>query len=326
MTRRSRSARGVFIRRRAGKGFIYRDEEGERVDAPEVLARIDALAIPPAWRHVRIAGSEQARIQATGIDAAGRKQYLYHHAWRARQDARKFDRALALARRLPAIRRAVTEDLRGRHGAREQALAVALRLVDRAGFRVGSRRYVQQNGSFGVTTLQRRHVSVDGAVVTFRFPGKSGMRWAVDLHDADLAAYFAERADGSRTSRAIGFEEGNGVQPISAEALNGYLRGRAGMGVSAKDLRTWRGTVVAAETLAREREKGSDADQAWRAAIGAAAEWLHNTSAVARGSYVDPRLLLAYHEGTKLAGRAGKVSDAELAKTLASSPRTGPGT
>lgn len=326
MTRRTRSARGVLIRRHAGKGFIYRDEEGRRVDAPEVLARIAALAIPPAWRHVRIAVSERARIQATGIDAAGRKQYLYHQAWRARQDARKFDRALVLARRLPAIRRAVTNDLRGRHGTKEQALAAALRLVDRAGFRVGSRRYARQNGSFGVTTLQRQHVALDGAVVAFRFPGKSGMRWEVELDDADLAAYFAGLATGSRTGRAIGFDGGNGFEPISADALNSYLRARAGMGVSAKDLRTWRGTMIAAEVLAREAGKGTDADEAWRVAVAAAAEWLHNTAAVARGSYVDPRLLLAYHEGTDLAKGGGKVSDADLAQTLGSTPRTGPGT
>lgn len=326
MTRHSRLIRGAILRRRAGSGFTYRDEDGGKVTDPEALARIDALAIPPAWRRVQIAGSPRSRVQAIGIDAAGRKQYLYHPLWRERQDARKFDRALELADRLPAIRRAVTQDLRGRRGPREQALAAALRLVDRAGFRVGSRTYARRHGSFGVTTLQRHHVTLDGDVVAFDFTGKSGMRWSLELDDPDLAAYLAARPNGSSRSRAIGFDDGSGPQGISASALNGYLRDMAGMGVSAKDLRTWRGTVVAAETLGREGANGSDADSAWRAAVSEAAEWLHNTSAVARGSYVDPRLLLAFHEGKDLTARGGAVSDARLAALLRDTPRSGPGT
>lgn len=321
-----RSARGAILRRRAGGGFTYRDEDGRRVNDPEALARIEALAIPPAWRHVRIAGSARERVQATGVDAAGRRQYLYAQRWRDRQDARKFDRALELAERLPAIRRAVTEDLRGRSGAREQALAAALRLVDRAGFRVGSRRYARRHGSFGVTTLQRRHVTLDGDLVAFDFPGKSGMRWCLELKDTDLAAYLAARPRGGARSRALGFEDEAGFHPLSASAVNVYLRQKAGISASAKDLRTWRGTVVAAEALVREGARGSDADSAWRAAVADAAEWLHNTSAVARGSYVDPRLLLAFHEGRDLTTRGGTMSDSCLADVLRSTPRSGPGT
>jgi DNA topoisomerase-1 len=313
----------MILRRRAGRGFTFRDAEGGKVTDSETLDRINALAIPPAWRHVQIAQSPKARVQATGFDDAGRKQYLYHSQWRERQDARKFDRALDLADRLPGIRRAVTQDLRGRRGPREQALAAALRLVDRAGFRVGSRRYARRNGSFGVTTLQRRHVTLDGDVVAFDFVGKSGMQWSLELVDPDLANYLASRPPASRRTRAIGYEDGAGTQSISASALNGYLRDKAGMAASAKDLRTWRGTVVAAEVLAREGAAGSDADSAWRAAVAEAAEWLHNTAAVARGSYVDPRLLLAFHEG-RLDG--GAVSDASLARVLRDTPRGGPGT
>ncbi|MDQ0260985.1 DNA topoisomerase IB [Sinomonas atrocyanea] len=325
-TRSRRTAHGTITRRRAGKGFSYRDADGQRVDAPEVLARIEALAIPPAWRNVRIAASQRARVQATGIDSAGRKQYLYHSTWRERQEARKFDRAVALARRLPGIRRAVTQDLRGKHGPKEQALAAALRIVDRLGVRVGNRRYARQHGSFGVTTIQRRHLRLDGDTISLEFPGKSGMQWSVELRDPDLAEYLRSLPKGARSRAALGYESGGGFQRIGSESLNGYLRVRAGMGVSAKDLRTWRGTVIAAESLARSGEQGLDAEEAWRRAIADAADWLHNTIAVARGSYVDPRLLLAYHEGRKLTTPGGNVSDAALAELLDSTPRTGPGT
>lgn len=325
-TRSKRLARGVITRRRTGRGFTYRDADGRRVDSPEVLARIEALAIPPAWRNVRIAASQRARVQATGIDAAGRKQYMYHSTWRERQEARKFDRALVLAQRLPAIRRAVTEDLRGKHGPKDQALAAALRLVDRLGVRVGNRRYARQHGSFGVTTFQRRHLQLDGDMISLEFPGKSGMQWSVELKDPDLAEYLRSLPGGKRTRAALGYESTTGFQSIGSEALNGYLRVRAGMGASAKDLRTWRGTVVAAESLARSSEQGLDAEEAWRRAVADAADWLHNTAAVARGSYVDPRLLLAYHEGRRLTTRGGEVSDASLAKLLGSTPRMGPGT
>ncbi|WP_369047345.1 DNA topoisomerase IB [Sinomonas sp. P10A9] len=314
----------MVVRRRAGAGFTYWDGDGRRVSDPETLARIADLAVPPAWRKVRIARSGRARVQATGIDAAGRKQYVYHRLWRERADVRKFDRAVELARRLPAIRRAVTEDLRGRRGAREQALAAALRLVDRAGFRVGSSRYARENGSFGVTSLQRRHVTLDGDLVAFDFPGKSGIHWYLEVEDADLAAYLAACPTGTARGRTIGFDTETGFQPISAAALNGYLRSKAGIGASAKDLRTWRGTAVAAEALVRAGTRDADADSAWRAAVAEAAEWLHNTPAVARGSYLDPRLLLAYHEGRMPTGHE-QVSDAVLAELLESTPRKGPG-
>lgn len=326
MTRKGRSARGMWTRRRAGRGFVYRDEEGRRIDSPEDIARIEALVVPPAWTHVRIAASPRARVQATGIDAAGRKQYLYHPSWRERQDTRKFDRALELASRLPALRRAITQDLAGRGGPRMQALAAALRLVDRAGFRVGSRRYAEEHGSIGVTTLQRRHVTLDGESVTFDFPGKSGTPWLVELRDADLAAYLSSLPRGARNRAALGYDEGSGFQPISPAALNGYLREKTGMGVSGKDLRTWRGTAIAAHSLARDISSDLDAAEAWRRAIADAAAWLHNTEAVARGSYVDPRLLLAYHEGRTASRSNGQVSEASLAAMLASTPRQGPGT
>ena len=308
-----RSLRHAWTRRRAGRGFTYSDEDGRTVRSAEHLERIRALAIPPAWRDVRIASSPFAKVQATGIDDAGRTQYLYHPRWRERRDARKFARALALAARLPAIRRAVTRDLRGARGPRAQALAAAVRLVDRAGVRVGGRRYAQTNGTFGVTTLQRRHVRLEGREAAFDFPGKSGAAWQFRLRDADLAHYFEGLPKRGARQPALGYDDGAGFQPLGAAAVNGYFREIAGLSASIKDLRTWGGTMVAAASLDSSYGKGLDADAAWKHAVAQAAEWLHNTEAVARSSYVDPRLRDAYE-----AGRTAST-DSAVARLLAES-------
>lgn len=309
MARTHRSLRTAWTRRRAGRGFTYLDENGERLP-PTELERVHSLAIPPAWRNVKIAASPKAKLQATGVDAAGRTQYLYNPAWRARQEARKFDRALMLAQRLPRLRRAVTRDIRGARGPRIQALAAAIRLVDRAGVRVGSRRYARENGSFGVTTIQRRHIAVDGQRIAFDFPGKSGTRWRFKLRDPDLAAYL-EGLPRRRPNRpALGYDDGDGFQRIGASAVNEYLRDITGMEASAKDLRTWRGTARAAASLDASLAAGRNADAAWKRAINDASAWLNNTPAVARSSYVDPLLLEAYR-----AGRTAST-DAAIAKLL----------
>ena len=308
------SPRSVWIRRRAGRGFTYRDADGRRITSEDDLDRIRALAIPPAWRNVRIAASPGSRIQARGVDTAGRTQYIYNSAWRERQDARKFRRSLELADRLTAVRRRVTSDLRGARGPRLQALAAGLRLVDRLGMRVGGRRYARENGTYGVTTLQRRHLELDGDRVSFDFPGKSGLRWTLTLSDADLARYLRSLPAGPPAGTALGYDDEQGFSAIDASALNSYLRDCAGMSVSAKDLRTWRATVLAAHALARSLEAGVSEDAAWRSAVREAAAWLHNTPAVARSSYVDPRLLAAYREGKAVP--AGSRSEAAVARLL----------
>ncbi|NUP73192.1 MAG: DNA topoisomerase IB [Sinomonas sp.] len=297
MARTHRSLRAASTRRCAGRGFTYTDASGQRISAPGDLERIRALAIPPAWREVRIATTAGAKVQAMGVDDAGRTQYLYHSSWRARQDARKFDRALTLANRLTTVRRAVTRDLRGRRGPRAQALAAAILLVDRAGVRAGGRRYAQENGTFGVTTLQSCHVRVEGDEVFFDFPGKSGAQWEFCLRDADLARYLAGLPARPAGHPAFGYDDGGGFQRLGASALNSYLREISRMNVSVKDLRTWRGTAVAAGSLDASRRAGVDAETAWKRAVDRAAQWLTNTPAVARGSYVDPRLLEAYRDG-----------------------------
>ena len=308
MARTHRSLRGGWTRRRAGRGFTYLNENGERLHTPEELERIKSLAIPPAWRNVTIAASPKAKLQAKGVDAAGRTQYLYNPAWRARQEARKFDRALALAERLPSIRRAVTRDLRGQRGPRIQALAAAIRLVDRTGVRVGSRRYARENGTFGVTTIQRRHVKIlDGERASFDFPGKSGNQWRFELRDPDVVDYLESLPRRRASRRVLGYDDDGTFQPIGASAVNDYLREIAGMDASVKDLRTWRGTSVAAASLAESLEKRVRADAAWKKAVDDASDWLNNTPAVARGSYVDPLLLEAYRTGRTASTDAGVV-------------------
>ena len=292
-----RSLRDAWTRRPAGRGFTYADHRGHPVRSPEDLERIRSLAIPPAWHDVLIARSPKAKVQAAGVDDAGRTQYIYLPAWRERRDARKFERALKLAGRLPAIRRAVTLDLRGRRGPREQALAAAVRLVDRAGVRVGGRRYAKQNGTFGITTVQCRHVHVRGSEVLFDFPGKSGLPWQFRLRDADLARYFEGLPSRGPRQPALGYDDDGAFQRLGAAAVNSYLRDVARMNASAKDLRTWRGTAVAAASLASSQKAAIDSDVAWKRAVDSAAAWLNNTAAVARSAYVDPRLRAAYEAG-----------------------------
>lgn len=304
MARTHRSLRTAWTRRRAGRGFTYLDENGERLPQSE-LERVRSLAIPPAWRNVKIAASPKAKLQAMGVDAAGRTQYLYNAAWRARQEARKFDRALALAQRLPHIRRTVTRDLRGDRGPRCQALGAAIRLIDRAGVRVGSRRYARENGTFGVTTIQRRHVKVQDERIAFDFPGKSGSTWRFELRDPELARYLESLPRGRASRPALGYDDDGSFQRIGASSVNGYLRDIAGMEASAKDLRTWRGTAVAAASLDASLAAGRSADAAWKQAIDDASNWLNNTPAVARGSYVDPLLLEAYRAGRTATTDAG---------------------
>lgn len=292
---------GGFARRRAGRGFTYVGANGRRITAPDTLERIRALAIPPAWAQVWIAAEENAQIQATGVDDAGRTQYLYHPLWRELRDEEKFVRSIAFAQSLPALRRAVTRDLAQRDDGRRRALAVAVRLMDRAGLRVGGAEYAEENGSFGAATLQRRHVSVDGDHVRLVFNGKSGNEWDVTLTDTRVAEFFEGVPRRPRTGPAICHPVQNGRRRewkgISGAEINAYLAHHAGPGFTAKDFRTWQGTVAAARALARSARAGDTSPSAVRAAIETAAVWLHNTPAVARGSYVNPRVVALFEKG-----------------------------
>jgi len=309
--RRSDSAGPGIHRVRSGSGFSYRDAAGETVTDPELLDRIAGLVIPPAWTEVWIAPHPNGHIQATGLDAAGRRQYLYHPSWREQKDRLKFDRMLAFAEALPAARRGVTRDLRREGLGRERVLAAAFRLLDSAALRVGSERYVDENGTFGLATLLCAHAGVtEGGIVRLSFPAKSGRGWRSEVHDRDLAALIEVLARRDRRARLLAWRGADRWHPISSAEINDDLRRRTGGAFSAKDFRTLRGTAAAALSLARSGPQTTKAARrrAVAAAVAAAAEVLENTPAIARASYIDPRLIDRYEHGETVdPSRAGSV-------------------
>jgi DNA topoisomerase I len=299
--RRVSSDRPGITRQRRGRGFSYAASNGMPLTDEETLARIRALAIPPAWSDVWICPDPMGHLQAAGTDAAGRRQYLYHDRWRARRDAEKFDRMLAFAHRLPEVRRRVAADLDGRGLPRDKALAVAARLLDLGLFRVGSESYTRANGSFGLATIRRDHVRSSGDAVRFDFLAKSGQRRIQEIVDADVAPIvrtLKRRKDDN--PELLAYRNGTGWRDVRSEDVNAYLKEVAGDAFTAKDFRTWHGTVYAAAALAAGGEV-PEAQSARRRRISAAikevAAELGNTPAVARASYVDPRLLDRYEEG-----------------------------
>ena len=285
-------------RRRSGRGFAYRDADGRPIRDPETLDRIRSIAIPPAWTDVWICPLPNGHLQATGRDARGRKQYRYHPRFRARRSGAKFERLIAFARALPAIRDQVERDL-GRPGLpREKVLAAVVRLLELTLIRVGNDEYARLNRSFGLTTLRDRHASIDGAAVTFRFRGKSGQQQEVGLRDRRLAAVVRRCRDlpGQELFQYVG-EDGE-PHDVASEDVNDYLAAVA-PGVTAKDFRTWAGTVLAYRAL-RATGKGRTEREKQRnisAAIRATAEGLGNTPAVARSAYVHPAVVDAYLDG-----------------------------
>ncbi len=298
--RRSDCSGEGIVRIRAGRGFAYRDPGGERVDDEETLERIRELAIPPAWKEVWICPDPLGHLQATGIDAAGRKQYLYHERWQQRQAERKFAAVREFAAALPRLRRAVTADLRRRGMPRERALACAVRLLDLGFFRVGGEAYAEENESFGLATVRREHVSVSDGEVVFDFPAKSGQRRVQSVRDpAARRAIEAMRRRRSGPEDLLAWRQGGEWRDVRSEDVNAYIQEKAGEGFSAKDFRTWHGTVLAAVELAGEPKPASEAaaKRAISAAVGRVAEALGNTPAVCRRSYIDPRVIERFREG-----------------------------
>ena len=286
---------------RTGSGFRYVDADGAALPPPE-RERVVALVIPPAWQDVWICASPRGHIQATGVDDAGRVQYLYHPQWTAGRDKGKYARALQLAEALPRARARVTTSLRRDDLDRERVLAAAFRLLDQAAPRVGSERYLERHGSRGLTTLKRRDASVEGTTTRLRFPGKSGKRQSLQIDDADLAAAVALMAAGRPASPLIAYERGRRRVALTPKEVNAYVRTMTGGAFTAKDFRTLRGTILAADALARIGTVDTKADRkrAEVLAVRATAEALGNTPAVARGSYIDPRVFAAYKKGRLL--------------------------
>lgn len=317
--RRSDSA-GPGIRRvAAGRGVRYVDATGAKVTDAELLDRITALVIPPAWTDVWIAPYPNGHIQATGMDAAGRRQYLYHPLWREQKDRLKFDRMLAFSESLTAARASVTRDLRGEHFTRERVLAGAFRILDSGALRVGSERYVDENGSFGLSTLLCAHASVhEEERVRLRFPAKSGHAWESELHDRDLAALVAGLKRRGGRARLLAWHHEGRWHPVSAEDINADLRERTGGEFSAKDFRTLTGTVVAALSLAAAGPASTERERkhAIVEAVRATARELENTPAVARASYIDPRVFDHYEHGETIDASRPKTAEAQLRAML----------
>jgi len=284
---------------RSGTGFRYLDAGGATITDPHLRARIEQLAIPPAWTDVWIAPYANGHIQATGTDAAGRTQYIYHPTWREQKDRLKFDRAMALAESLPAARRKVTGDLRSEGPTRQRALAAAFRLLDTGSLRVGSERYAEQHGSHGLSTLLASHVSTSGESITLSFPGKSGQEWESVLKDAELADVLRGLKRRGGNARLLAWKDGRSWRPIAAEDINDYVRECTGGEFTAKDFRTLHGTVTAAIALAQAGPRPSPTARKRVVAqvMRDVAEVLGNTPSVARASYVDPRIIDHYDHG-----------------------------
>ena len=314
--RRSDLSRPGLTRRRAGKGFTYRDTEGRPIKDPETLDRIKALVIPPAWTYVWISPDPRGHIQATGYDAAGRKQYLYHRVWRSTRDEAKFDHALEVAEKLPAMRERLCGDLSSRGLTRDRVLAAIARLLDMGMFRVGSDQYAQreEDPSFGLSTLRPEHVRTRGRCVVLEFTGKAGVEHATPVEDGEVCQVLRDlRRRRTGADRLFAYWDGGQRRwrEIRADDINEYLREISGEQMSAKDFRTWHGTVKAAEELAAVGPQPSKAKRkkAVSHAMKEVAEMLGNTPTVARASYVDPRVVDLYHEGKVVSPEKGESAE-----------------
>ena len=303
--RRSDLSKPGYGRRRMGKGFRYLDTDGSALTDDEAVARIKALVIPPAWRDVWISTDPRGHIQATGVDAAGRKQYRYHDAWRTARDQEKFERVAEVAERLPEIRGKLCEDLTtGRGLTRERVLAAIVRLLDMGMFRVGGDQYAAraEDPSYGLSTLRPEHLRTRGGCVLLEFTGKSGVTHAATVGDGEVCAVLRDlkrRRRGADRLFAYWDRAARRWQEIRADTINEYLRAISGEQMTAKDFRTWHGTVKAAEELAGAGPQPTEAKRkkAVARAMKEVAELLGNTPAVARASYVDPRVIERFEDG-----------------------------
>ena len=286
-------------RRPSGRGVSYRDPAGTTIRDRGVVARINQLAIPPAWTDVWICPDASGHIQATGRDVKGRKQYRYHDDWSRHRSSNKFDKLPAFARALPRLRRRIEADLALRGPSRDKVLATAVRLLELTLIRVGNVQYARQNRSYGLTTLHKRHLDVDGAALSFAFRGKSGVDHRVSVRDRRLAALVRSLRDLPGQQLFKYRDEAGVLCPITSDDVNAYIREAMGEGFSAKDFRTWAGTVSAARAL-RDMEaptSPTDARRKITLCVKAVAGLLGNTPTVCRSSYVHPAVFELYEDG-----------------------------
>lgn len=312
MRLRRSDVHGPGVRRvRRGRGFSYQRPDGSPVTDEATLQRIKELVIPPAWKRVWICPHPNGHIQAVGTDAAGRRQYLYHQRWQEERSEEKFDRVLSMSAALPEMRRRIAADLRTRGLTRDRVLALALHLLDLGYFRAGSEQYAEENNSFGIATLHREHITVQRAGVEFDYPAKSGVRRTLHVDDPEVVKSvraLLRRPD--RGERFLVCRNGSGWTDIHADDLNTRFKELVGDEYTVKDLRTWHGTVLAAAAFV-------DADppvnktvikRVEAAVMKEVADELGNTPAVARGSYVDPRVVKSYESGRTIAPAARRAA------------------
>jgi DNA topoisomerase-1 len=300
-----------------GSGVSYRGPDGRPIRDRETLTRICSLAVPPAWRSVWICPDPQGHVQATGRDAKGRKQYRYHPRWREVRDSTKYERMIAFGRALPVIRKRVEKDLALPGLPREKILATVVRLLEVTLIRVGNEEYAKRNDSFGLATMRDRHVHVNGSALRFEFRGKSGIAHAVDLEDRRLARIVRQSRDLPGYELFQYIDDAGERRAIDAADVNAYLKSIAGDEFTAKDFRTWSGTVLAARALHEVAAFDSQA-QAKRnvlRAIEAVAKRLGNTRAVCRKCYIHPEVVNAYLDGT-LAASLNRKAGRELRSKL----------
>ncbi|MFN4289016.1 MAG: DNA topoisomerase IB [Brevundimonas sp.] len=290
---------GGIRRLRAGRGFRYVDQDNTPVRDPDTLQRIKALAIPPAWKDVWICAQATGHIQATGRDEKGRKQYRYHASWTSLQAEEKFTRLIGFARRLPRLRDAAERDLSRRGPCREKVCATVVRLLEITLIRVGNATYARQNRSYGLTTLHKRHIEVDGTGLQFAFRGKSGVEHRLSVRDRRLARIVRSLHELPGQHLFKYRDEDGDMVPLTSDAVNAYIREHIGESFSAKDFRTWAGTLSAARFL-RDQAPPSCERSARRtvaACVRDVSRRLGNTPAVCRSSYVHPRVIELYEAG-----------------------------
>jgi DNA topoisomerase IB len=286
----------------------YFDERGAAITAIEQRDRLDSLVVPPAWEHVWLSPFANDHIQAVGVDAAGRRQYIYHPSWVVRRSKTKHDHVLNVAATLPAARRRNLRRLKSRGTTKEAVLALAFRLLEPGMFRVGGERYAHEHSTFGLATLERRHLTIDGDTLHFEYDAKSHQHRDIQFRDpvaARLLSKLQRRDDSGR--ELLAWLDVSGWHGLTSTDINHYLRQLFNADVSAKDFRTWRATTLMATALARTGRPGSRAARARlvTAAVREVADFLGNTPTVARGSYIDPRLIDRYEEGHTIASTRG---------------------
>jgi DNA topoisomerase-1 len=342
--RRTHPGQPGLTRRRRGSGWGYLNADGSRITDPATRERIKDLAIPPAWQDVWIAPAANGHLQAVGTDAAGRRQYLYHPDWHSGRGRAKHDRVLQLGAALPRARLTVADHLTSPSLSRDRALAAAFRLLDRGHFRIGGEIYAQANGSFGLSTIRRDHVARRGGALVFDYTAKSGIQHVETINDPDLIDTIEEmlRRRTGDIDELLVYRDGRSWRRVTSSDINNYLKEVVDLDISAKDFRTWHGTVLAAVAVAVEfaahprgkpwSNRGLDA--AVRRSVAAVAATLGNTPAVCQNSYINPRVLDLFRQGTtidravararhslpNLAERGKQPAEAEIVAAIGGTP------